>query len=465
MTASDTTDSWFLPVADLAVAYRKRIVSPVEAVDAVLERIDAHDARMRAYITVTADLARQQAREAEARLAAGDDGPMVGVPLAVKDNVAVAGVPTTCASAVDPGWGTDREAEVIRRLRAAGAIIVGKANLYEYAFSLTDAYPQPLNPWNAEKSSAGSSSGSAVAVAAGMAHVAVGSDTGGSGRHPASVNGVVGFKGTYGRVSRSGVYPLSHSLDHVTSIGRRVADAAMLLELMSDDGVRGDRLLSRIGTGLAGVRIARAIGYSADRVDPEVTAVIDEAVRVLTDLGAQVDEVALPGLDLAAGILSSIMLPEAAVIHRDAHRASAARLGETAVARLDLGSVIPATEYVRAQQARMALADEYASLFERYAAIVGPGNATRAGEAGGWISVVDGVEYDLRHTGAEYTGIYNIIGNPALVLPAGFSSEATPIGLQVAGRWWDEATVVQIAHAFEQATPWHLRRPPLPDRP
>ena len=460
---SDQRDSCFLPATELAAAYRGGTLSPIEVVDAVLDRIDRHDAQMRAFITVTPDLARDQARAAEARIAAGDDGPLVGVPLAVKDNVAVAGVPTTCASAVDPGWGTEREAGVIRRLRAAGAVIVGKTNLYEYAFSLTDAYPQPLNPWNADKSSAGSSSGSAVAVATGMAHLAVGSDTGGSGRHPASANGVVGFKGTYGRVSRSGVFPLSYSLDHVTSIGRRVIDAAALLELMSDDGVRGEPPLARTGRTLAGMRIARATGYTADRVDPEVTAIVDEAVRVLTDLGAEVEQVALPGVDLAAGILTSIMLPEAAVIHRDAHRSAAGQLGETAVARLDLGSVIPATEYVRAQQARLALADEYERVFGRYAVIVGPGNATRAGEAGGWVSVVDGVEYDLRHTGPEYTGIYNVVGNPALVLPAGFSSEGTPIGLQIAGRWWDEAAVVQVGHAFEQATTWHLRRPPLPD--
>ena len=463
MTAPETVDALFLPAAELAAAYRDRTLSPVEVVDAALDRIDRHDAQMRAFITVTADLAREQAREAEKWIAAGDDGPLVGVPMAVKDNVAVAGAPTTCASAVDPGWGTEREAEAIRRLRAAGAVIVGKANLYEYAFSLTDAYPQPLNPWNPEKYSAGSSSGSAVAVATGMACIAIGSDTGGSGRHPASANGVVGFKGTYGRVSRAGVFPLSSSLDHVTSIGRRVADAATLLELMSEDGVRGEPPLARTDHDLVGLRIARATGYTADRVDTEVTAAVDEAVRVLTDLGAIVEEVVLPGVDLAAGILSSIMLPEAAVIHRDVHRSAAAQLGETAVARLDLGSVIPATEYVRAQQARLALADEYETLFKRYAAIVGPGNATRAGDAGAWISVVDGVEYDLRHTGPEYTGIYNIIGNPALVLPAGFSSEGTPIGLQVAGRWWDEATVVQVGQAFEQATPWHLRRPPLPD--
>jgi aspartyl-tRNA(Asn)/glutamyl-tRNA(Gln) amidotransferase subunit A len=463
MNALDPADVCFLPASELHTVYRQGAVSPVEVVDALLDRIARVDPQLRAYIAVTADLARDAAREAERRLSAGDDGPMLGVPVAVKDNIAVAGVPTTCASAVDPGWGTGREADSVRRLRAAGAVIVGKANLYEYAFSLTDAYPQPLNPWNAAKSSAGSSSGSAVAVAAGMAHVALGSDTGGSGRHPASANGAVGLKGTYGRVSRSGVYPLSYSLDHVTALARRVADAATVLEVMSDDGVRGEPLLARVGSSIEGLRIARARGYSTDGVDPEVTAVVDEAVRVLTDLGATVEDVALPGVDLAAGILASIMLPEAAVIHRRAHRTAAAQLGETAVARLDLGSAIPAAEYIRAQQARQAIADEFARLFERYSAVIGPGNATRAGEAGGWISVVDGVEYDLRQTGPEYTGLYNIVGNPALVLPAGFSSEGTPIGLQIAGRWWDEATIVQVAHAFEQATPWHARRPPLAD--
>ena len=461
MSVAELDDWCFLPATDLAAAYRRREVSPVDVVDAVLDRIARHDATLRAFITVTADLARDAARKAETRLTSGDEGPLVGVPMAVKDNVAVAGIPTTCASAVDPGWGLDREAEAVRRLRDAGAVIVGKANLYEYAFSLTDAYPQPLNPWNPAKSSAGSSSGSAVAVAAGMAHVAIGSDTGGSGRHPASANGVVGLKGTYGRVSRAGVYPLSYSLDHVTSLGRRVADAATHLELMSDEGVAGEPLLTHVGKGLAGIRIARARGFSTDGADPEVTAVVDDAVLALRDLGAEVEDVTLPGVEMAAGILASIMLPEAAVIHRRAHRSSPSALGETAVARLDLGSAIPATEYVRAQQARIAIADEYERLFDRYAAIIGPGNATRAGEAGGWISVVDGTEYDLRQTGPEYTGIYNIVGNPALVLPAGFSTEGTPIGLQIAGRWWDEATVVQIGHAFEQATPWHLRRPPI----
>ncbi len=461
MTELDPSDICFMPAADLAAEYRRKSVSPVEVVDVALDQITRLDPQLRAFITVTGELAREAAREAESRLATDDESPLLGVPVAVKDNVAVAGVPTTCASAVDPEWGTEREAHAVRRLRDAGAIVIGKANLYEYAFSLTDAYPQPLNPWNPVKSSAGSSSGSAVAVAAGMAHIAVGSDTGGSGRHPASANGVVGFKGTYGRVSRSGVYPLSYSLDHVTSLARRVADAALLLETMGDGRARGEPLLARKGRGLSGMRIARATGYSTDGADPEVTDVIDEAVRVLRELGADVEVVPLPGVEHSAGILASIMLPEAAVIHRRAHRTAPDVLGETAVARLDLGSAIPATEYVRAQQARLAIADEFARLFDRYAAIIGPGNATRAGEAGGWTSVVDGVEYDLRHTGPEYTGVYNIVGNPALVVPAGFSSEGTPIGLQIAGRWWDEATVVQVGHAFEQATPWHARRPPL----
>jgi aspartyl-tRNA(Asn)/glutamyl-tRNA(Gln) amidotransferase subunit A len=461
MSQLERGDICFLSAAELAAEYRRRTISPGEVVQVALDRISRLDPQLRAFITVTDELARDAARDAESRLAAGDNSPLLGVPVAVKDNVAVAGVATTCASAVDPEWGSEREADAVRRIRDAGAIIVGKANLYEYAFSLSDAYPQPLNPWNAEKSSAGSSSGSAVAVAAGMAHLAIGSDTGGSGRHPASANGVVGLKGTYGRVSRSGVYPLSYSLDHVTSLARRVADAALLLDAMSDAGARGDRLLSRRGAGLSGMRLARARGFSTDGADPEVTKVVDEAVRVLRELGADIEEVQLPGVELSAGVLASIMLPEAAVIHRRAHRAAADQLGETAVARLDLGSAIPATEYVRAQQARLAIGDEFARLFDRYAAIIGPGNATRVGEAGGWMSVVEGVEYDLRRTGPEYTGIYNIVGNPALVVPAGFSSEGTPIGLQIAGRWWDEATVIQIGHAFEQATPWHGRRPPL----
>ncbi|MGH9175215.1 MAG: amidase, partial [Vicinamibacterales bacterium] len=342
--------------------------------------------------------------------------------------------------------------------------------LYEYAFSMTPAFPQPLNPWHAAKTSAGSSSGSAVAVATGMAHGSIGSDTGGSGRQPANVNGVVGLKGTYGLVSRHGVFPLSSSLDHVTVFGRRVLDTALLLEAIAGHDPRDEysamieppNLQATIGTGIRGLRVGRARGYTLEDIDPDVVAVMDDAFAVLRDLGAIVEDVRLPYVEHCVALQSSIMLPEAANIHYHTLRESPDTLGETALMRLDLGNVVPATAYIHAQQVRKRMRDAFREMFARHDVVVGPANAVRPGAAGEWTTEVGGRTIDLRQAGPEYTGIYNLAGNPAIVIPAGFSSEATPIGIQIAGRWWDEATVLQIAHAFEQATEWHLRRPPLP---
>jgi aspartyl-tRNA(Asn)/glutamyl-tRNA(Gln) amidotransferase subunit A len=184
---------------------------------------------------------------------------------------------------------------------------------------------------------------------------------------------------------------------------------------------------------------------------------------VLRGLGAVISDVDLPYVRHCSAMQSAIMLPEAAAIHYDRLRGTPELLGDSALMRLDLGSVVPATAYIQAQQARKALRDEFRSLFERFDVIVGPANAVRAGEAGAWTTTLNGKTIDLRAVGPEYTGIYNLAGNPAIVVPAGFSSEGTPIGLQIAGRWFDEETVAQVAHAFEQATDWHRQRPPIPD--
>jgi Asp-tRNA(Asn)/Glu-tRNA(Gln) amidotransferase A subunit family amidase len=449
----------------------RRELSPVELTEAVLARIEQHDEEMRAYITVTREVALEQARQAEREIREGNRrGPMHGIPIALKDNVVTAGIRTSCASQVNPDWVPDEDATVYTKLRGAGAILLGKANLYEYAFSMNPAFPQPLNPWHRERSSAGSSSGSAVSVATGMAHGSIGSDTGGSGRQPANVNGVVGLKGTYGLVSRVGVVPLSYSLDHVTVFTRRVADAAIMLEAIAGHDPRDEYSASRdvpdmrarIGEELRGMRIGRARGYTYENIDPDVMRVIDEAFDVLRRLGATVEDVELPYVQHCVGLQQSIMLPEAASVHYHHLRESPDKLGEAAIMRLDLGNVVPATAYIHAQQVRKLMRDEFRTLFERVDVIAGPANAVRAGAAGEWTTELDGRSIDLRQVGPEYTGIYNLAGNPAIVIPAGFSSEGTPIGLQIAGRWWDEPTVLQVAHAFEQATNWHLRRPPLP---
>ncbi len=461
MTEADTL--CFMTISELSGRLERKEVSPVEVTTAVLDRIERHDRQMRSFVTVTADLAFERAREAESEIMVGRRlGPLHGVPIAVKDNIATRGVRTSCGALVNPDWVPTEDAAIVARLAEAGAVPLGKTNLYEYAFSLTPAVPQPLNPWNEAKSSSGSSSGSAVAVAVGMAHGSIGTDTGGSGRHPASVNGVVGLKGTYGRISRDGVVPLSFSLDHVSVFGRSVMDVALLTDAATDHHLAVPETRGLIGRPISGLRIGRARGYTVSDIDEDVVRVVDEAVDVLSDLGATVEDVDLPHVEHAAGLLSAIMLPEAASVHHRALRATPEKLGQTALMRLDLGSVIPAATYIRALQAREAMRPAYRQLFARYAVIIGPTNAVRAGVAGEWQTEVNGERIDLRETGPEYTGIYNLTGSPAAVVPAGFSSEGTPLGLQLAGRWWDEATVLQVAAAFEEATEWHLRRPPMP---
>jgi aspartyl-tRNA(Asn)/glutamyl-tRNA(Gln) amidotransferase subunit A len=279
------------------------------------------------------------------------------------------------------------------------------------------------------------------------------------------------LKATYGRVSRAGVVPLSYSLDHVTVMTRSVRDAALLLQAIAGPDPRDESAAqvpvpdfsAGIGEPIAGLRLGLARGYTYEDIDPDVTAVIGAAVEVLRGLSARVEPVALPFVRECYPLQQAILHPEAATYHYETLRRSPEKLGETALMRLDLGSVIPATAYIRAQQVRVRMRDAFRELFQGVDAIVGPALAMRAGGAGTWTTEIGGRSIDLRVAGPEYTGIYNLAGLPAVVLPAGFSSEGTPIGLQIAGPWFDEATVLRIAAAFEDVTDWHNRRPPYPE--
>ena len=471
VTDRRSLDLCFASIEDLQPELKSGSLSPVELTEAVLQRIERHNDDMRVYISVLRDVALSQARQAETEIRRGSyRGPMHGIPIALKDNVATNGIRTSCGSTVDPDWIPDTDATVYAKLRDAGATLIGKANLFEYAFSMNDAFPQPLNPWHPGRSSAGSSSGSAVSVAAGMAHGSIGSDTGGSGRVPAHVNGAVGLKPTYGRVSRAGIVPLSYSLDHASLFTRRVADAGIMLEAIAgpdpNDEYSADLPVPDMGAALSrpisGMKIGVARGYTVEGVDPEVEHAITDAIDVLTDLGAHAEEVTIPYVEHAVALQTAIMLPEVATVHRQAHREQPDRFGDAALMRMDLGSAIPATDYIRAQQLRKRLRDAFREMFKDFAVVVGPANPARAGRAGSWMTDVSGEELDLREVGPEYTGIYNLAGNPAIVVPAGFTSEGTPIGLQIAGRWWAEPTILQVASAYEQATDWHTRRPPFP---
>ena len=472
-TTASNMELCFMSIDELGRQIRSKEVSPIEVTEAVLERIQQHNEEMRVYITVTAAIALEQAKKADEEIRAGNYiGPMHGIPVSLKDNISTKGIRTSCASMVAPDWVPDEDATVYARLRKAGAVLVGKANLNEYAFSMNPSFPPPLNPWNYGCTPAGSSSGSGVGVAAGMVHGSIGSDTGGSGRAPANVNGVVGLKATYGRVSRWGVFPLSYSLDHTTMMTRTVLDSAIMLQATAGHDPQDENsskeaspnFSDKIGQDIKGMRIGLAKGFTYEDVDPDVTSAIQAAADVFRSLGAEVKELELPYVKHCLNTYAATMNPEAATIHYHNLREHPEKLGQGALVRLDLGNVIPATAYVHAQRVRKLMRDGYKEIFKSFDAIISPGSPTRTGKVGVETTVVDGREVNNRELQDGYTNTYSLTGLPAMVLPGGFSSEDTPIGLQVAGKWFDEATMLKVAYAYEKATDWHLRRPPNPGK-
>jgi aspartyl-tRNA(Asn)/glutamyl-tRNA(Gln) amidotransferase subunit A len=472
MTNKDGVDLCFSSIADLSSRIARLEISPVEVTDAVLRRIAQHDATLRAYTTVTADIALSQASQAESEIRSGGyRGTLHGIPVSLKDNIATRGIRTSCGSLVDPDWIPVDDATVYSRLRAAGAILVGKATTYEYAISLHPSISQPINPWHEGRSSLGSSSGSAVSVAAGLAYGSIGTDTGGSGRAPASANGVVGLKATYGRVSRAGIVPLSYSLDHTTMMARNVRDSALMIQATAGFDARDEHSAdtpvpdyqARLGEEISGFRIGFTRGYTIQDVDADVVSVVEASIQQFEYLGATVREMELPLSTYIAPVQTAIMSAEAAEVHYDRLRKSPDGFGQSAIKMLDSGNVILATDYIRAQRMRRLIRDRFRELFQEFDLIIGPAMPIRVMPTDTFSAEVDGKQVDVRETGPEYTGIYNLTGLPAIVVMAGFSQEGTPIGLQIAGRWWDEITVLQAAYAFEQATSWHHHRPPIPD--
>jgi aspartyl-tRNA(Asn)/glutamyl-tRNA(Gln) amidotransferase subunit A len=474
MTADrSSSELCFMSVADLSLRVKNREVSPVEVTRAVLGHIEKHDPQLGAYITVTAEVALQQATSAEAEISRGNyRGPLHGVTFSLKDTIATKGIRTSCGSMVNPDWVPDEDATVYRHLRDAGAILVGKANTREFGLpSINPAFPEPINPWHAERTPAGSSSGSAVSVAAGMAHCSIGSDAAGSGRAPASNNGVVGVKATFGRVSRMGNVPLSYSLDHITPLARNVQDAALVLQAISGHDPHDVYSSTRdvpnyselLGRDISRLRIGIARGFTYEDIDPDVVNAMNSAYSVFRALGAEVTEVQLPLLEHCRVILMAIMNTEAAETHYTNLRESWNMLGPRARWHLALGNLISGTSYVHAQRIRRAMRDEYQSLLRGFDAIIGPASPTKPGLRGVTATtIVNGREIDNRDLSDGYRNIYNLTGLPAIVLGGGFSSEGTPIGLQIAAHWLNEPTMFQLAYAFEQATGWHVMRPTMP---
>lgn len=451
----------FGSIAELAPALKSRQLSPVEVTAAALERTDRLEPALNHFVTVMHDQAMAAARQAEAELARGEwRGPLHGIPFGIKDLFDVAGVPNTFGSKILQGNIPDRDGLTIERLKRGGAVITGKQLLQEFAFGITsnNAHYGPVrNPWNRDCIPGGSSGGTAASIAAGTTYAGLGSDTGGSIRIPAALCGVVGFKPTYDLLPRDGALPLSWSLDHVGPLARTVMDAAICMDVLADaPGAFTAGLQSGPGRKL---RLGIPREYFWDHLDPEVRAATQRAIAHLEGLGHEVEEVSIPLAAYSQSILSPIISSEAASWHEAWLQERPGDYGEELLPRLLLGAAYPATAYLKAQRLRAGFRDQFAEALRQVDLLVVPTVPAPAARIGQNAIQVGDSEMEVRACFNRLTCPSNLTGFPAISVPCGLSSTRLPLGLQLIGRAGDDLTVLQAAHAFEQSTDHHTRRP------
>jgi len=468
-----TSELHYLSAAQAYQAIARKELSPVELLDAVLSRIDAVEDSLNSYITLMADEAKEVAREREAEAQAGSlRGPLHGIPVGIKDIIDVKEVRTTAGSRIMADFVAPEDATVVSRLRAAGAIILGKTNCHEFAWGGTNLNPHfgdCHNPWDTERITGGSSGGSGAAVAAGLCAAALGSDTGGSIRGPARLCGIVGHKPTYGRVSRHGVVPLSWSLDHVGPMTRTVEDAAIVLGVIAGQDEKDPHTSGRpvpdyasaLSGDIAGLRIGLPKEYFAEAMEPELKKAVNEAVSCLENLGAELREVSFPGESRLFSIARVIHMSEASAFHDKWLRSRPQDYGPDVRLRLEQGRLFLATDYVRAQQARTVASREYAQLMEQVDVLVMPASPIAAPLIAGGQVTLGGKRVDAHPAAASFLRAANLIGAPTLSVPCGFTGSGLPIGMQVMGRLHDDAMVLRVAHTYEQANSWKDRRPSI----
>ena len=449
-------------IFELAAALRKRQLSPVELTQECLKRIEKVNPTLNAFILVTAEMALQQAQRAEDEIAHGKwRGPLHGIPVGLKDLIDTAGIPTTAASELYEHRIPIQNAEVVERLEAAGAVLIGKQNLHEFAYggsSMIGRFGEVRNAWNVERIAGGSSGGSATAVAAGLGYAAIGTDTAGSIREPSSLCGVVGLKPTFDLVSVRGVIPLSKSLDHVGPITRTVADAALVLRAIAQDS-DGEHPLPDFFPGRARATMNVKIGipreYFYGDLDPEVGGAVEEALYALKRLGCSLTEIRL---DVSTD--RTLQAAEAFAFHADSVRKTPQLYQPETVRRILTGANIGPDQYERAradlEQSRRAIA----KVFEAVDVIVIPATPIPAPS----IDELKRNPEQLRPHELvllRNTRPFNVWGIPAISIPCGFTKAGLPVGLQIAAAAGRDGLVLEFAHAYEQATEWYKQRPPI----
>jgi len=455
----------FASIGELAAAYRRREVSPVEATRAALARIERMDGRLNAYILVTADLALQRARAAETRFVRRESAHLLcGIPFSLKDIFDVEGLPMTCASGVlKDRYVSTTTATVAQRLLDTGAVLLGKNNMLEFAYGETHPEFGPTrNPWNLDRSTAGSSTGSAASVSAGQAYFSIGTDTGGSIRLPASYCGVVGLKPTYGLVSRRGVAALSWTADHVGPLTRTAADAGIVLGTIAGHDPGDPTSAARSPDDYAQIMLRPVRGLRVgvvhrefDGVHPDVQRAALEAVETLKSLRMEVRDVEVPPLEQAVVALLTVLSVEAASYHRQWLAQHPEGYSQAVRDRLKMGALIPAVDYLQAMRYRRVFGDRLIRVFESVDVLVLPASPGPAHPFSEETPGRDFTPYVRR------TGPFNLTGLPALSVPCGFSTDALPIGLEIVGRPFADGMVLQVAHAYQQVTEWHQRRPAI----
>jgi aspartyl-tRNA(Asn)/glutamyl-tRNA(Gln) amidotransferase subunit A len=465
-----------LTLAEAARLVRERKVSPVELVEAALARIGRHDGVLRSFITVFDEQALQVARAAEMLSGAGHElGPLQGIPIALKDNVAVRGTRTTAGSKILADWIPETDATVATRLRQAGAIFIGKTNMHEFAWGGTSANPHygaVRNPWDTARFPAGSSGGSAVAVAARFCFGAVGTDTGGSIRLPSAINGIAGLRPSYGRVSNHGVVPLAWSMDTVGPMARTVEDCALMFGAMAGFDARdagsaqrpGEDYMQRLALGCRHLRIGIVPGYFFEHLQAPVRDGVRQALATFVDLGAALVDVDILNIHGNISAQLTIEAAEPSTYHQRDLRERPQDYGDDVRTLLEVGETLLATHYLQAQRYRALLRAEFIEAFRSVDVFICPTlpfTATRIGET--TVAIEDDRPEDMLSAIMQFTGVASLTGLPALNVPCGFDPDGMPMGMQIIGRPFDEATLFRVGHAFQQATGFHRRAPVLHD--
>jgi len=462
-----------MTVAELGKRIKAKDVSPVEVAEAFIERTAATEPQLNAWITQLPDQSRAAAKQAEAEITAGNyKGPLHGIPVGLKDLFWTKGVRTTSGSAITKDFVPSEDATVVAKLQDAGAYAFGKTNMVEYAYGGSEhnaIYGAPKNPWGLDHITGGSSSGSGAAVAAGQVPIALGSDTAGSVRAPAALCGLTGLKPTYGLVSRYGVSPLSWSLDHVGPLAHTAEDVAIAMNAMvgydaKDPGSANhapEDYLAGLRGDLSGLRIGvLQDDFIWDVTVPEVKAAFDDAVAQISALGAATEAVSIGNLERLAAAQFTITTAEANTYHHEMIQRAPELYHPVIRRRIEAGFFMPAAAYVQAQRVRALFEERYANLFETFDLLVAPTTPSPAPAANGQGIRLPNGEMPSRET-VRLTRVFNPNGLPAITMPTGFSEQGLPMAAQFVGKRFSDALVIGAAHAYQQATDWHTRRPSI----